>query len=135
MSTQPKPEALRLADEWLRKTQSEADRRNSAYDHFGMDNTPEKVDPLGAKMAAELRRLHALTQGTPSGDAGNTAQEGILHCYWMMLRECESKADDDNDPVLRHQVEGFYRLWNRVQGSSLWPIWVERAARKQGGAA
>ena len=52
------PEALRLADEWLRKTRSEADRRNSAYDHYGMGNTPENVDPLGAKMVAELRRLH-----------------------------------------------------------------------------
>ncbi len=57
MSAQP--EALRLADEWWRKTQSEAGRRNSAYDHYGMDNTPENVDPLGAKMATELRRLHA----------------------------------------------------------------------------
>lgn len=52
-------EALRLADEWQRKTQREADRQNSAYDHYGMGNTPETVDPLGAKMAAELRRLHA----------------------------------------------------------------------------
>lgn len=56
MTTQP--EALRLADEWLRKTRSEADRRSSAYDHYGMGNTPENVDPLGAKMVAELRRLH-----------------------------------------------------------------------------
>lgn len=54
-----KSQALRLADEWLRKTQSEADRRNSAYDHYGMGNTPENVDPLGAEMVAELRRLHA----------------------------------------------------------------------------
>ena len=54
-----KPEALRLADEWRRKTQNEAGRRNSACDHYGMDNTPENVDPLGAKMAAELRRLSA----------------------------------------------------------------------------
>lgn len=52
------PEALRLADEWRRKTQREADRRNSAYDHYGMNNAPETVDPLGSKIAAELRRQH-----------------------------------------------------------------------------
>lgn len=46
-----------LAAEWQKKATAEASRRNSAYDHYGMDNTPENVDPLGAKMAAELRRL------------------------------------------------------------------------------
>lgn len=54
-----KPEALRLAEEWQAKTDKEAGRRNSAYDHYGMGNTPETVDPLGAKMVAELLRLHA----------------------------------------------------------------------------
>lgn len=56
------PEALRLAEEWRLKTQREADRQNSAYDHYGMGNTPETVDPLGAKMASELRRLAALVE-------------------------------------------------------------------------
>ena len=58
MTTQ-QPEALRLADKWQRKAQREADQRNSAYDHYGMGNTPKTTDPLGAKMAAELRRQHA----------------------------------------------------------------------------
>lgn len=58
MTDNTQPEALRLADEWQRKTQREADRRNSAYDHYGMGNTPETVDPLGAKMVAELRSQH-----------------------------------------------------------------------------
>ena len=62
MTTSPQeqvPEALRLADEWRRETQREVERRNSAYDHYGMGSTPETLDPLGAKMAAELRRLSA----------------------------------------------------------------------------
>lgn len=56
------PEALRLAETWQAKAQREASRQNSAYDVFGMGNTPESVDPLGASMAAELRRLHARVQ-------------------------------------------------------------------------
>lgn len=70
------PEALRLADEWQRKTQREADRQNSAYDHYGMGNTPETVDPLGAKMANELRRLAALVEAQqPAPSAAETAGE------------------------------------------------------------
>lgn len=61
------PEALRLADEWRRETQREVDRRNSAYDHYGMGNTPETLDPLGAKMAAELRRQHAENEALRAG--------------------------------------------------------------------
>ena len=56
------PEALQLAETWQAKAQREASRQNSAYDVFGMGNTPESVDPLGASMAAELRRLHARVQ-------------------------------------------------------------------------
>ena len=57
--TNKQPEALRLAKEWKTKAQKEASRQNSAYDVYGMGNTPESVDPLGASMAAELRRQHA----------------------------------------------------------------------------
>lgn len=52
--------AEQLAAEWQKRATADASRRNSAYDYFGMDNTPESVDPLGAKMAAELRRLAAV---------------------------------------------------------------------------
>lgn len=52
-------DALKLADKWLSVKQREADRRNSAYDYYGMGNTPQTVDPLGSDMAAELRRQHA----------------------------------------------------------------------------
>ena len=52
--------AEQLAAEWQKRATADASRRNSAYDYFGMDNTPESVDPLGAKMAAELRRLSAV---------------------------------------------------------------------------
>jgi len=66
-SNEQVPEATRLADEWLRETQREVDRRNSAYDHYGMGNTPETLDPLGAKMAAELRRQHAENEALRAG--------------------------------------------------------------------
>jgi len=66
-SNEQVPEATRLADEWLRETQREVDRRNSAYDHHGMGNTPETLDPLGAKMAAELRRQHAENEALRAG--------------------------------------------------------------------
>ena len=56
------PEALRLVETWQAKAQKEASRQNSAYDVFGMGNTPESVDPLGASMAAELRRLYTRVQ-------------------------------------------------------------------------
>lgn len=69
------PEALRLAEEWRLKTQREADRQNSAYDHYGMGNTPETVDPLGAKMASELRRLAALVEAQqPATHVQNPAE-------------------------------------------------------------
>ena len=50
--------ALRLADQLYSRAKKEASRRNSAYDVFGMDNTPENTHPLETAAAAELRRLH-----------------------------------------------------------------------------
>lgn len=85
-------EALRLADEWQCKIHREADRQNSAYDHYGMGNTPETVDPLGAKMAAELRRLHAQVAAlTP---AQPVSQQHTVDCIGLALdlESCAKKA-------------------------------------------
>ena len=57
--TDKQPTALRLADQLYSRAKNEASRRNSAYDVFGMDNTPENTHPLETAAAAELRRLHA----------------------------------------------------------------------------
>lgn len=81
MTDTKQPEALRLADEWQRKTQREADRQNSAYDYYGMGNTPETVDPLGAKMAAELRRLHAENTTLQQGYDAARLEIESLHAH------------------------------------------------------
>ena len=39
----------------------------------------------------------------------------IMDCFWIMLRECETSAHNEGDPVLKHWVEGFYEQWNAMQ--------------------
>lgn len=56
--------------------------------------------------------------------------ENIFASFWIMLRECEELADSKNDLILRVQVEGFYRQWNRQHGSSLEPRWATRDREK-----
>jgi len=61
-------------------------------------------------------------------------RDNVLHSFWVLLGEAEVHADNDNNPLLKHQVEEFYRQWNALNGTTLNPRWVSRAARKQGGA-
>ena len=61
-------------------------------------------------------------------------RDNVLHSFWVLLGEAEVHADNDNNPLLKHQVEEFYRQWNALNGTTLGPRWVSRAARKQGGA-
>lgn len=49
----------------------------------------------------------------------------VISSYWIMLRELESKAEDGNDQILMVQVEGFYRLWNKMTGDNKLPRWKE----------
>lgn len=56
-------------------------------------------------------------------------RDNVLHSFWVLLREAETQADNDNNPLLKHQVEGFYRQWNALNGSAIEPHWVTRAAR------
>lgn len=51
-------------------------------------------------------------------------QEDAISSFWTMLQECEGKAKDGNDAVLRHWVEGWYRQWNRITGDNKVPQWV-----------
>lgn len=55
-------------------------------------------------------------------------QENVIHVMWILMGECERQADNDNDPVLKVQVEGAYRLWNKVTGDDARPRWVKREA-------
>lgn len=57
-------------------------------------------------------------------------RDNVLHSFWVLLGAAETRADNDNDPLLKHQVEGFYRQWNALNGTTLNPRWVSRAARK-----
>lgn len=46
--------------------------------------------------------------------------------FWALLQECEVKVHSDGyDPVLRHHVEQYYLLWNRIHGTNLKPRWKE----------
>ena len=49
----------------------------------------------------------------------------------LLLRECESRAHSDNDPVLKHQVAGIYEQWNRVTGQDHRPQWVVIAEKNK----
>lgn len=46
-------------------------------------------------------------------------QEGALSSFWTMLQECESNADNENNPVLKHWVSQWYEQWNRITGDSI----------------
>lgn len=84
----------------------------------GLDAS-NKTDRAAGADEGHNERSGALWGGMPSED--------VLHCYWIMMRECESQADSKKDHVLRVQVEGFYRQWNKLNGTDLEPIWVTRS--------
>ena len=125
MKTQ-QSEALRLADEWQRKTQREADRQNSAYDRYGMGNTPETVDPLGSKMVAELRTQHAritelesqLAQRFDAADMATASaqgfRDGVAKGQQAMWRHIETAPKDGSYLLLWEQYSDapFVGYWS-----------------------
>ena len=40
-----------------------------------------------------------------------------------MLRECEERAFDEKDIILKQFVENYYEIWNCVTGAELKPRW------------
>jgi acyl carrier protein len=42
-----------------------------------------------------------------------------------MLRECETKVENDNDPVLKHWVEQWYNQWNVITVGEQSPSWIK----------
>lgn len=53
-------------------------------------------------------------------------QEGALCSFWTMLQECEAKAADNNDPVLKRWVEQWYGQWNRITQDNKSPRWAAK---------
>lgn len=52
--------------------------------------------------------------------------ENVMSSFWTMLRECDSKADEDNDPILKLWVSQWYNQYNRICGTNAKPTWVVR---------
>ena len=55
-------------------------------------------------------------------------QKDFISSFWSMLRENEAHADNNNDPVLKHFVEGWYRQWNDVTGDDKKARWEKTNA-------
>ena len=52
-------------------------------------------------------------------------QQDLLDSFWYLLGEAESKAMNDNDPLLKHQVECLYRQYAELTGRVGTPCWKE----------
>lgn len=52
-----------------------------------------------------------------------TQQQDLLDSFWYLLGETEQKAMNDDDILLKHQVECFYRQYNELRGTDCKPRW------------
>lgn len=43
-------------------------------------------------------------------------QQNVIDSFWLMLKECESKAEQNNDAVLKHWVNKWREQYNRIIG-------------------
>lgn len=55
-------------------------------------------------------------------------QKDLIDSFWTMLQELEDHANNEDDRVLKHQVEGWYRQWNRMTNSNQSPRWTKTYA-------
>ena len=53
-------------------------------------------------------------------------QETVIACFWAMMRELESEADNNQDRVLMHFVDGYARTWNEITGGEFETVWAKR---------
>lgn len=53
-------------------------------------------------------------------------QHGVMESFWTMMKNLEIVADNENDPVMKNMVEGFFRQWNRIADDTSTPIWDKR---------
>ena len=49
-----------------------------------------------------------------------------MESFWTMMKNLEIVADNENDPVMKNMVEGFFRQWNRIADDTSTPIWDKR---------
>ena len=49
-------------------------------------------------------------------------QKNVISVYWQMLKSLEMTADDT---LSKHDVEAYYRLWNRMTGDNKSPNWIK----------
>lgn len=68
-----------LVERLRARLQNEAAWRNSAYDRYGMENTPQSVDPDVFAAANRIEHLESLLRKIISeGQGGATAEELVL---------------------------------------------------------
>lgn len=48
----------------------------------------------------------------------------VIDSFWTMLQELETQANNEDDRLLKHQVEGWYRQWNRMTGDTKTARWT-----------
>jgi len=53
-------------------------------------------------------------------------QDDVMTSFWIMMKECESNADNTNDALGKKWVEGWFKQWNDLTGQSHEPSWVIR---------
>ena len=54
--------------------------------------------------------------------------ENIRHMFWVLMRTCESNAEDTQSCLDRMDVEAAYRTWNNYFDDcdkNLQPSWIE----------
>jgi len=52
-------------------------------------------------------------------------QEDMLVSFWQMLQECETKAEKENNQVLKSWVDDWYVQWNRVTKDNKKSMWTK----------
>jgi acyl carrier protein len=50
-------------------------------------------------------------------------QPDVISSFWTMLGELRSQADNNDDTILKVQVEGWYRQWNEMTGDNKTACW------------
>lgn len=77
--------------------------------------------------ADRLQRFAALIE-KKAAEAEREKLNDAMDTFWTMLKECETSADNRDDRVLKHCVEGWYSQYARITGGEIKePRWIERA--------
>lgn len=57
MTDTQKEQCRKIAEQLYKQLQTEASDKNGAYDWYGLDNTPQSVDPIAFEAVRLLRNL------------------------------------------------------------------------------